>query len=50
MIILKVTKTQCFTLSLEDTLLEKPQGVQTDPAFLGLSLVHTYIRKVNLIE
>ena len=39
MIILKVTKKQGFTLSLEDTFLEKPQGgrCQTDPpAFLGL--------------
>ena len=27
MIILKVTKKQCFTLSLEETLFEKPQGM-----------------------
>ena len=26
MIILKVTKNQCFTISLEDTFFEKPQG------------------------
>ena len=26
MIILKVIKNQCFTLSLEDTFFEKPQG------------------------
>ena len=33
MIILKVTKKQGFTLSLEDTFLEKPEGVgcQIDP-------------------
>ena len=41
MIILKVTKSQGFTLSLEDTFFEKPQdggeGGQTDPlAVLGL--------------
>ena len=29
MIILKFTKNQEFTLSLEDTFLEKPPGVQT---------------------
>ena len=46
MIILKVTKKEGFTLSLENTFLEKPQGRrgQTDPpptstpAFLGLTL------------
>ena len=31
MIILKVTKKQGFTLSLEDTFLEKPKGGQIDP-------------------
>ena len=31
MIILKVTKNQGFTLRLEDTFLEKPQGSQFDP-------------------
>ena len=31
-IILKVTKKQGFTRSLENTFLEKPQGVQTDPS------------------
>ena len=39
MIILKVTKEQGFTLSVENTFLEKPQGVggQIDSlAFLGL--------------
>ena len=30
-IILKVTKNQGFSLTLEDTLFEKPQGGQTDP-------------------
>ena len=29
--ILKVTKNQSFTLSLEDTSLKKPQGEQIDP-------------------
>ena len=54
MIILKVTKKQSFALSLlKDTFLEKTQGGQIDsppPAFSGLSLVHAYIRKINLIE
>ena len=39
MIILKVTKCQGFTLSLEYTFFEKPQGGQIDPlppAVLGL--------------
>ena len=31
MIILKDTKKQGFTLSLEDTFFEKPQGGQIDP-------------------
>ena len=31
MIILKVTIMQVFTLSLQDTFLEKPQGGQIDP-------------------
>ena len=35
-IILKVTKKQGFTRSLENTFLEKPQGVQTDPSPLPL--------------
>ena len=40
MIILKVTKNQGFTLSLEDTFFEKPQGGgQFDPpAVLGLKI------------
>ena len=41
-IILKVTKNQGFTLSLEDIFFEKPQGGQIDlpplPAVLGLKL------------
>ena len=49
MIILKLTKNQCFILSLKDTFFEKPQmtedggggvgggGDQTPPAVLGLS-------------
>ena len=37
MTILKVTKNQGFTLFLENTFLEKPQGVKlTPPAFLEL--------------
>ena len=51
MIILKVTKNQGFTLSLEDIFFEKPQGGQIDlpplPAVLGLKLcgyiIHLYI-------
>ena len=35
-IILKVTKNQGFSLSLEDTLFEKPQGL---PAVLGLKQI-----------
>ena len=31
MIILNVTKNQGFTLSLEDTFFEKPQGCPADP-------------------
>ena len=42
-IILKVTKNQGFTLSLEDTFFEKPQGGQIapppPPAVLGLNTV-----------
>ena len=39
MIIFKVTKNQGFTLSLENTFLEKPQGGQIyPPAFLGLNI------------
>ena len=41
-LILKVTKNQGFTLSLEETFFEKPQGGQTDPpppAFLGLKMI-----------
>lgn len=30
MTVLKVTKRQVFTISLEDTFMEKPQGVQID--------------------
>ena len=39
-IILKVTKNQSFTLSLEDSIFEKPQGgggqIEPPPALLGL--------------
>ena len=48
-IILKVTKKQAFTLSLEDTYFEKPQGAwggeQMDPSppvVLGLRLVYSF--------
>ena len=38
-LILKVTKNQGFTFSLEDTFLEKPQGGHlTPPAVLGLKI------------
>ena len=36
MIILKVTKNQGLTLSLEDTFFEKPQGGQIDPPKITL--------------
>ena len=42
MIILKFTKNQGFSLSLEHTLFKKPQGSQIDhppPAVLGLNFV-----------
>ena len=46
MIILKVTKSQGFTLSLEDTFFEKPQGVKltapSPPAVLGLKAVFQF--------
>ena len=42
MIILKVTKKQSFTLSLEDTFLEKPQG------FLGLNKLNV-VRATKLL-
>ena len=38
MIILKVTKKQGFTLSSEDTFLEKPQGVGGQDRFRVLEL------------
>ena len=40
MIILKVTKSQSFTLSLEDRFLEKQQGGGSNwpPVFLGLKM------------
>ena len=41
--ILKVTKNQDFSLSLEDTLFEKPQGV-IPQAVLGLASVHLFMR------
>ena len=52
MIILKVTKNQSFTLSLEVTFFEKSQGVggQIDPlAVLGLKWKFVNIRLVCLI-
>ena len=56
MIILKVTKNQGFTISLEDTFFEKPQGRedggggQIDPPpspYFGRSWVHTYFDSVT---
>ena len=46
MIILKVTKKQGFTLSLEDTFFEKPQGEVKliPPAVLGLKSLSLIIR------
>ena len=38
MIRLKVTKNEGFTLSLEDTFLQKPQGGQIDPPALRFAL------------
>ena len=51
-IILKVTKNQGFTLSLEDTFFEKPQDGQVDPslnppAVLGLKQNRTYNRIIT---
>ena len=46
MVILKVTKKQDSTLSLENTFLVKPQGGQTDPptqAFLGLIILFIFL-------
>ena len=40
MIILKVTKKQDFTLSLEDAYFQKPQGGQTEPPSAVLGLIH----------
>ena len=37
MIILNITKNQDFTLSLKNTFLEKPQGSNWPPSFLGLA-------------
>ena len=45
MIVLKVTKNQGFTLSLENTFLEKPQGCQIDPTSALLGLSAKYIQK-----
>ena len=44
--ILKVTKKQGFTFCLENTFLEKPQGIKlTPPAFLGLMLLKENVLK-----
>ena len=41
MIVLEVTKDRYFTLSVENTILEKPRGDHKDsPAFLGLKARH----------
>ena len=42
MTLLKVTNKQPFTLFLEKTFLEKPQGV-VNPAFLGLNTLERNI-------
>ena len=48
-IILKVTKSQGFTLFLEDTIFEKPQGEWgfklTPPAILGLKIIYKDVPK-----
>ena len=43
MIILKITQKQGFTLSVESTFLEKPQGGQIDPPPPSLSRSLSYI-------
>ena len=51
MIMLKVTKKQSFTLSLEDTFLEKPQeegGCQIEPPPPPPSLLIVYLIEVNI--
>ena len=48
MIILKVTKNQGFTLSLEDTFFEKPQGGQIDPQGLFINYVTLKLPFLNL--
>ena len=53
MVILKVTKKQGFTLSLEDTLLEKPQtgGSQIDPTNLfRVKRLHLTVLKLRSIK
>ena len=50
-IILKFTKKQVFTLSLENTLLDKSQGgvkLTLPPAFLGLSILESLMYSVAL--
>ena len=53
-IILKVTKNQGFTLSVEDTFFKKPQGERvklTPPAVLGLNLSKVFLsKKTNFVH
>ena len=47
-VLLNVTKIKSFTLSLEDTFLEKPQGVQFDLPPGILELTHNfYVNKLT---
>ena len=50
MIILKVTKKQDFTLSLEDKLLEKPQGVNLTPSFFRVKINTFSLSQLNSIS
>ena len=50
-IILKFTKKQVFTLSLENTFLDKSQGgvkLTLSPAFLGLSILESLMYSIAL--
>ena len=58
MIILQVTKSQGFTLSLENTILEKPQGVKLTPSIFRvkwivcftLERMHLHIEQVKYLN
>ena len=54
MIILKVTKIQCFTLSLDNTFLEKPQGREDKlnhlPSLLSVkSFMHDFTSNFSML-